>query len=79
MADIIIRDLNPDVVERLEDRAKHHGLSLEGEAKVILESAVPVEKLSMDRARQLATEIRRSFGDRVFSDSAELIREDRDR
>lgn len=79
MADIVIRDLNPDLVERLEDRAKDHGHSLEVEAKAILESAVPAAKLSMDRARQLAAEIRRSFGDRVLSDSAELIREDRDR
>ncbi|HSG40444.1 MAG TPA: hypothetical protein VLE27_12460 [Thermoanaerobaculia bacterium] len=79
MADIVIRDLNPDVVERLEDRAKNRGHSLEVEAKAILESAVPTTKLSMTRARQLAAEIRQSFGDLILSDSAELLREDRDR
>jgi len=37
-----VRDLNPEVVARLEVRARSHGRSLEEEARAILEEAEPL-------------------------------------
>lgn len=76
MAQVLVRDLDSDVVERLKSRAKLHGRSLQGEVKVILEGAVT---FTPDEARQVAQEFRKRFKGRVTSDSGELIREDRDR
>ena len=40
MSQLLIRNVDPGVKERLKDRARRHGRSMEAEAKVILESAV---------------------------------------
>ena len=77
MADILVRDLDPNVVKRLKEKAKRNGRSLQGEAKAVLEQAAA--QLSMDDARALTEQWHRRFKGRQFSDSAELIREDRDR
>lgn len=42
MAELLVRDLGPEVVARLEVRARSHGCSLESEAKAILEAAEPL-------------------------------------
>jgi antitoxin FitA len=76
MAQILVRDLSPDIVARLKNRAERNGRSLQGEVKVILESAA---KLSMSEAREVAAQIRQSFQGRMTSDSADLLREDRER
>jgi plasmid stability protein len=76
MAQILVRDLSPDIVARLKKQASGHGRSLQGEVKAILESAAP---LSMEEARELAAKLRKSFSGRITSDSAELVREDRER
>jgi len=76
MSQIHVRDLDEKVVERLKKRAKKCGRSLHAEVKNILEQA---SKIDMESARKLADKIRKSFGNRKFSDSVELIREDRDR
>lgn len=78
MSQILVRGLEAETIERLKERAKRHKRSLQGEVKTIIEEAVPA-KMSMDEAREAALKIRKSFGNRVFSDSAELIREDRER
>ncbi len=77
MAQVLVRDLNAAVVERLKERARHHGRSLQKEAKAILEAAAAA--MTMDEAREVADAWHRRFTDRQFSDSAELIREDRER
>ncbi|MFY9823949.1 MAG: TraY domain-containing protein [Thermoanaerobaculia bacterium] len=76
MAQILVRDLSPDIVARLKNRAERNGRSLQGEVKAILESAA---KLSMSDAREVAAQIRQSFQGRMTSDSADLLREDRER
>jgi len=76
MSQIHVRNLDEKVVERLKRRAKKRGRSLQAEVKNILEQA---SKIDMESARELADKIRKSFGNRKFSDSVELIREDRDR
>jgi plasmid stability protein len=76
MAQVLVRDLDNVVVERLKIRARQHGRSLQGEVKAILEAAAP---LSMSEARSLAEEWQRRLGGRIKGDSSELIREDRER
>lgn len=76
MAQILVRDLDEEVVDRLKARARGQGRSLQAEVKSILEQAA---KLDSERARALAQRIRRRFQGRPFEDSAELVREDRER
>lgn len=78
MSQILVRGLEAETIERLKERAKRHKRSLQGEVKTIIEEAVPT-RMSMDEAREAALQIRKSFGNRIFSDSSELIREDRER
>jgi len=76
MAQVLIRDVPPEVVERLKVRAQRNRRSLEAELRVIVEKAVEesIEDMlaEVDRVRAL-------FAGRTFGDSAELIREDRER
>lgn len=77
MAQLLVRGLEPEIIDRLKIRAKQHHRSLQGEAKLILEEAA--EKATWKEAMERARKIRKSFGNKKFSDSAELIRKDRDR
>lgn len=76
MPDILIRGLDKHVLEMLKVRAKRNGRSLQSEAKIVLEQAanpaLPEISDVLDRWKQ-------RFAGRIFSDSADLIREDRDR
>jgi len=76
MAQLLIRDLEVETIERLKARAKLHRRSLQGEVKLILENEAA---MSRDNPWALAERIRAAFGGTRFSDSAELIREDRGR
>ena len=63
-------------VQRLKERARINGRSLQQEIKEILERAAGM--LTMREARGLSERWRHRLGRRSFSDSARLIREDRD-
>jgi antitoxin FitA len=76
MTQILVQDLSPALVARLKERAERNGRSLEDEVKAILESAA---KLSMTEAREVARQARRSLEGRMTSDSADLLRADRER
>jgi hypothetical protein len=76
MAQLLIRDLDVETIERLKARARLHRRSLQGEVKLILENEAAA---SRDDHWALAGRIRAAFGERRFSDSAEIVREDRDR
>jgi plasmid stability protein len=76
MAQILVRDLSPHIVARLKNRAERNGRSLQDEVKAILKSAA---KLSMAEAREVAAQLRQSLQGRMTSDSADLLREDRER
>ena len=75
MPDILVRGLDKRTVDRLKARAKRNGRSLQSEAKMVLENAAgaPTTEV-LEAARQW----RKKLG-RRFEDSAELIREDRER
>lgn len=77
MAQVLVRQLDDDVVDRLKKRAKEHGRSLQSEVKTILEDAVPDYEGAWKRIDVLRKRLKKSG--RTFSDSAVLIREDRDR
>jgi plasmid stability protein len=76
MAQLLIRDLATEVVERLKERARRHNRSLQGEVKTILEESA---RLSPAETRELALSWQQRLGGRAHSDSAELVREDRER
>lgn len=76
MAQVLVRDLDKAVIERLKAHAEQHGRSLQVELKTILEQAA---RQDMIDARRLAERIRKKLAGRSHSDSVELIREDRER
>ena len=75
MAQVLVRDVEPETVEKLKQRAGKNGRSLEAELRLILRQAA-------DQSGDPWAEIERvraAFAGRTFSDSSEPIREDRDR
>ena len=76
MADILVRGLEKETVSRLKEAAREHGRSLQGELKAILTETVPY---TAKQALAVSEKWKKRFAGRKFSDSAELIREDRDR
>jgi antitoxin FitA len=76
MPDVLVRDVDENTLARLKEKAKSHGRSLGVELKLILEQAA--KQLDMVTARELAEQMSRSLEGRHHTDSAELLREDRD-
>jgi len=76
MPQILIRNLDENTINNLKDLAKQHNRSLQGEVKHILEeySSRPTEA-----PLAIAERWQGYFAGRVFSDSAELVRQDRER
>lgn len=79
MAQILVRDLDKETVERLKKRAKDDGRSLQSEVKHILDQAAHEPVVDMEAARKICEGFRRRFKGRGFPDTVELIREDRNR
>jgi plasmid stability protein len=75
MAHLVLNDVDPKVIEELRRRAESHGRALEEEAKTVLKEALG---LSYTRALRAARRIRAELS-QPAGDSAELLREDRDR
>lgn len=77
MPDVLVRDLDPTTITRLKELAGANGRSLQSEVKEILtEASLFADKLS---ELQIARRIKASLKNRVHTDSAALLREDRDR
>lgn len=79
MAQILVRDLDKETVERLKERAREDGRSLQSEVKHILDQAAHEPTVDMVAARKICEDFRRAFKGRRFPDTLELIREDRNR
>jgi plasmid stability protein len=73
---MLVRDLDPEIVERLKERARSNGRSLQKEVRAILEGAA--RTYTVAEAREVSRRWRERLGRVDHSDSAELIREDRD-
>ena len=74
----LVRDLNERTIAKLKRRAERHNTSLQTEVKTILEESSRMDwaefKSRADAFREKMIE-----SGRTFSDSTELVREDRDR
>jgi plasmid stability protein len=75
MAQLLIRKLDPSVIESLKAKAELHGHSLEQEVREILASAV---KLTAAERVALADRLRSQSRWTGGPDSTQMIREDRD-
>ena len=73
---ILVRGLDPRTVQRLKARARINGRSLQQEIKEILQRAAGM--ITMREARWLSERWRHRLSQGSFSDSAQLILEDRD-
>jgi plasmid stability protein len=76
MAQILVRNLDEETLASLKARARNSGRSLQGEAKLILETA---SAMSMRQARTAAARWQRRLAGRIGGDSAALIRKGRSR
>jgi plasmid stability protein len=73
--DVLVRDLDPDVLKRLKAAAKANGRSLQSEIHDVLRRA---STRNLAQTRRLSAQwVKRLSGSR-HSDSAMLVREDRD-
>lgn len=84
MAQFVVEDIDPIIVEKLEILAKQHGRSLQEELKHILQQAAETGAYyntggDMALAREAVARAQARYAGRTFSDSAELLREDRQR
>lgn len=76
MPQVLVREVDPTILAKLKARARQNGRSLEAELRLILQQAAGENPASIlpdiERVRAL-------FAGRSFSDSTELLREDRER
>ena len=76
MSDVLIRDVDAELLEALKERSHRNERHLPGEVRVILRDAAAL--VPTDRAER-ARRIRERFAGQYFSNSVDLLREDRDR
>lgn len=76
MAQVLVRDLPDEVVERLKAKAAAEGLSLEAHLRALLDAA---SRLDRDEFIAVADSIAESTRGREQTDSTELVRASRDR
>ena len=76
MGQVLMRSLPAEVAKKLKSRAKQHRRSLQEELKDILEHAA---ELSAKGVQAKVNKVRKLFACRKFSDSSDLIRQDRAR
>ncbi|HKT55055.1 MAG TPA: Arc family DNA-binding protein [Caulobacteraceae bacterium] len=76
MAQLLVRDVPRDVVEALKRRAASRGRSAEAEHRAILEETLKAGRNGFWRR---AADLREATRGRIHGESADLIREDRDR
>jgi len=76
MPNVLVRDVDEKVLEKLKTKAARNGRSLQREVQIILSDSINFEPLS---DLEVARKIKDSLRGRQHSDSAELLREDRNR
>jgi plasmid stability protein len=76
MGQLIVRNIDADLVQRLKQRAAAHGRSAEAEHRLILERAL---RLSAEEFRTEARRLQEELGETRQSDSTKLVRASRDR
>lgn len=76
MSNILVRDLDTKIINRLKTIAKQHHRSLQSEIKAILTEAATI---LMSEAASISAQWSKNFSGRKLNDSSTLIREDRNR
>ena len=76
MAQILVRNLETDVVEKLKLRARRHGRSLQSEARQILTQSAGMR---LNQARKTTRMWNKKLSGRKFPDTTALLRQDRSR
>lgn len=76
MGQVLVRNLSTAVVRKLKIRAQQHRRSLQEELKDILEQAA---RQNAKDVQAKVNQVRKLFAGRNFSDSSDLIRQDRAR
>lgn len=77
MSQLLVRNLHEEVVESLKHRAKANHRSLQAEVALILENAAKVQPANFwKNSAKIREQLAQSK--QLFSDSAELVREDRE-
>jgi plasmid stability protein len=79
MGQLVISGLDAQILRALGARAAAHGRTVEGEARQILTEAASISHGGNEWAAVDAIRERLATSNRAFSDSAELLREDRAR
>jgi plasmid stability protein len=78
MSQILVRDLEPETLERLKQRAKRNRRSLQAEVRLILHEAAVRERRADPEARREAFERalanRRELEGKVHTDSVDIVR-----
>jgi len=75
---VLVRDVDPSVLNQLKQHAQQNGRSFEAELRIILkEAAARIE--APQRMLAESRKIRALFKGKGFADNTELIREDRER
>ena len=77
MPEVLVRNLDSELVERLKARAYNNGRSLQAEVKAILERSV--QEIGIEEFRRAALRTQKRLALRRHTDSAALIRKDRER
>lgn len=78
MSQLTLRDIDESLMSKLRQRTAAHGQTIEAEAKTILAQMLSAPDDDV-WAKVDAIHDRLAASGRTFSDSAELLREDRDR
>lgn len=76
MPDILVRGLDKETLERLKRRARRHGRSLQGEAKMLLQQAAGADS---QKVAEILDRWDRRFKGRRFSGSVDMVHKDRER
>lgn len=77
MPDILLRNVPPEVADYWKERARQHNRSLQQELQSFMREEEERQRRRKASWQQLQ-EFQKELTGRTFSDSAELIREDRD-
>lgn len=77
MPNVLVRDVEPEILEKIKKRAAKNGRSLQTEVQIILKDAAAKPEPLSDL--ETARKIRSMLNVKNQSESAELLREDRQR
>lgn len=82
MTELVVRNLDPILIQKLRERSQQHGHSLEEEVKAILEQSMgakaAIEGRQVSNALIKLEQAQSQYAGLVFGDSTALVREDRD-